>query len=42
MGELIEIDFRARKVIARTNYWLGAEVLHREALERFTRQASKI
>lgn len=35
MGELIRVDFLAGKVISRTNYWLGAEALHREALARF-------
>lgn len=35
MGELITVDFRAGKVIARTPYWLDARTLHREALASF-------
>lgn len=36
MGTLIIVDFPARKVIARSNYWRDAKTLHREALARFS------
>ncbi len=42
MGELITVDFPARKVISRETYWRDASALHREALERFTGRRAEI
>lgn len=42
MGELITVDFRAGKVISRERYWLGANALHRQALQGWTGRTGEI
>ena len=42
MGELVTVDFVQKKVISRVNFWLGADALHRAALQGYTGRTGKI